>query len=132
MFAQAKDAVQPNAGRRDVTDFDYFHPSLSGQINLSAGAWAVYDVDDDGWASGSESVIGTSPLDDCGVDAWPADVNNDTFVDIIADISTVANHFGQSVPPAPARYDIAPDPPDGFIDIIGDISRIAGLFAQGC
>jgi hypothetical protein len=39
--------------------------------------------------------------------------------------------FGQSVPPAPARYDIAPDPPDGFVDIT-DVSRMTALFGQSC
>jgi hypothetical protein len=34
--------------------------------------------------------------------------------------------------PAPARYNIAPDPADGFVDVIGDIARLAGLFAQSC
>jgi len=116
----------------DVSDFDYFHPSIQGQINLAAGAWAVYDVDDDGWSSGSEAVIGTSPLDNCGVDAWPADINNDSFVDVIGDISDVANNFGLSVPPAPARHDIAPDPPNGSIGIIDDISKMAGLFGTSC
>jgi hypothetical protein len=51
---------------------------------------------------------------------------------MIGDISTVAGQFGNSVPPAPARYDIAPDPPDGFIDVIFDIRRLAALFGQGC
>ena len=37
--------------------------------------------------------------------------------------------FGKSVPPAPARYDIAPNPPDRFIDVIGDISKMSGFFS---
>ena len=49
----------------------------------------------------------------------------------ITDIVVVAGSFGQAVPPAPARYDIAPDPPDGFVDIT-DIVRLAGLFGQIC
>src|SRR4029450_4390982 len=48
------------------------------------------------------------------------------------DISQVASQFSNSVPPAPARYDIAPDPPDGFIDVTGDITTMAGLFSQSC
>jgi hypothetical protein len=35
-------------------------------------------------------------------------------------------------PPAPARYDIAPDPLDHFIDVIGDIVRLTGLFSKSC
>ena len=63
-------------------------------------------------------------------DANPADINNDTFFDI-TDMVTVAGWFGTAAPPAPARYDIAPDPPDGFVDIT-DIVRLAGLFGQIC
>ena len=51
---------------------------------------------------------------------------------MIGDISRVAGEFGKQVPPAPPRYDIAPDPPDHLIDVIGDISRLAGLFGQSC
>jgi len=53
-------------------------------------------------------------------------------VDVIGDISRVTGAFGQSIPPAPARYDIAPDPPDQLIDVISDIVRLTGLFAQSC
>jgi len=90
------------------------------------------DDDNDGFSDAIEGYVGTNLLVGCGTDAWPPDVNNDGFVDIIGDISTVTNYFAQSVPPAPARYNIAPDPPDGFIDIIGDISRMSGLFGASC
>jgi hypothetical protein len=102
------------------------------KTSYSAGC----DNDDDGWSEGAETVIGTDPLDACADNtsdaAWPPDVNNDTVVDVIADITPVANDFGLSVPPAPARHDVAPDPPDEVIDVIGDLSRVAGLFAQSC
>ena len=116
----------------DVSDFDYFHPSLQGQINLAAGAWAVYDVDDDGWASGSEGTIGTDALDNCGADAWPPDINNNGSIGVIDDLAAVAGDAFESVPPAPARHDIAPDPPNGTIGVIDDLARIAGLFGQSC
>ncbi len=90
------------------------------------------DDDNDGFSDVIEVSTGTNPLVRCGTNAWPADINNDTFVDIIGDISALTGAFAQSVPPAPARYDIAPDPPDGFIDVIGDIARLSGLFGQGC
>ncbi len=94
------------------------------------------DSDGDGWSNYLEGLIGTDPAASCpsspSHNAWPADINNDGFVDIIGDISALAGVAFQSVPPAPARFDIAPDPPDGFIDIIGDISRLTGLFGQSC
>jgi hypothetical protein len=97
----------------------------------------VYDCDGDGFNGRvEESVFSATSTDNdqkrCGVDAWPPDINNDGFVDITRDISLVANQFGKSVPPAPARYDMAPDPPDGYVDLIRDISRMAGLFATHC
>ena len=77
---------------------------------------------------------GTDPLDGCADnsadDAWPADINNDRFSDI-SDISALTGRFGEAVPPAPARYNIAPEMPDGFVDIT-DVSRMAGLFGQSC
>jgi hypothetical protein len=78
--------------------------------------------------------IGTDPLDACpddpSDDANPADINNDTFFDI-TDIVLVAGSFGQAVPPAAARHDIAPDPPDGFVDM-SDMVALADFFGQSC
>ena len=105
-----------NAGftAADVSNFDYFHPSIQGQTNLASGAWQIADIDN------------TSD------NAWPADINNDGHVDVVGDITLMAGQFGNSVPPAPVRYDIAPATPDHVIDVIGDISRLAGLFGQSC
>jgi serine protease AprX len=112
-------------------------PSQGGNyfFDLSAGGCidnGAADLDGDAFSNVVEAAVGTDLCSPCGADSWPADINNDTFVDVIGDIAFVANHFGQSVPPAPARYNLAPDPPDAFIDVIGDISRMAGLFGQSC
>src|SRR5437870_10246941 len=90
------------------------------------------DDDNDGWSDVAEGVIGTNTLHKCGPNAMPHYVINVGYYDMIGDISRVAGEFGKQVPPAPARYDIAPDPPDHLIDVIGDISRLAGLFGQSC
>jgi hypothetical protein len=125
-----------NAGltAADVSNLDYFHPSLQGQTNLASGAWRVFDMDSDGWPTDSELTIGTDPLDNCpdntSDNAWPADVNNDGFSDI-TDVSALTAVFGVAVPTAPARYDIAPDPPDGFVDIT-DVSRMTAGFGMPC
>src|SRR5437899_2607751 len=92
----------------------------------------VMERDCDGFSTTVENPVGTNPFSHCGTNAWPPDTNNDTHVDIIGDISALANWAFQTVPPAPARYDIAPDPPDRAIDVIGDIARMAGLFATSC
>jgi hypothetical protein len=52
-------------------------------------------------------------------------------VDVIGDISLIAGVFSQSVPPAPARYDVG-EPPNGTIGVIDDIVRLAALFPQSC
>ena len=90
------------------------------------------DLDDDGdeFSDAIEGYVGTDPILACGPDAWPADINNDTFSDI-TDVSSLTGNFGAAVPPAPVRHNIAPDPPDGFVDIT-DVSRMTGLFGSGC
>jgi len=97
-------------------------------------AWFVppNDPDCDGFSTRVENPVGTNPLMHCGTNAWPPDINNDGFVDIIGDISRVTVEFGRSVPPAPARYDMAPNPPDHYIDVIGDITRMTGLYSLSC
>jgi hypothetical protein len=88
------------------------------------------DPDCDGFNTTLENPAGTNPNLHCGTNAWPADINNDTFSDI-SDIAFLTGTFGSAVPPAPSRYNIAPDPPDGFVDIT-DVSRMTGLFGQRC
>jgi hypothetical protein len=88
------------------------------------------DSDCDGFNATIENHAGTNPLAHCGANAWPADLTNDTFSDIF-DISLMTGNFGVSVPPAPVRQDIAPDPPDNFVDIF-DISKIGAFFALTC
>ena len=88
------------------------------------------DSDGDGWSDVAEGIIGTNPLLRCGTNAWPPDINNDTFVDI-SDLTFITAHFGEAATTATQRYNIAPDPPDGFVDIT-DVSRMTGLFGQRC
>jgi hypothetical protein len=100
--------------------------------NLPPWPIPANDPDCDGFSTTVETSAGTSPTTHCGVNAWPADIDNSGYVDIIGDISAVGNWAFQTVPPASARYDIAPDPPDHLIDVINDISKLAGLFGQSC
>ena len=80
------------------------------------------DPDCDGFSTALETSAGTSSILHCGAGAWPADLNNDGISDI-TDVSALTANFGFAVPPAPARYNIAPDPVDGFIDVT-DISKM--------
>jgi Calcineurin-like phosphoesterase len=91
------------------------------------------DSDADGFTNGVESYAGTSPSQACGVEAWPADIDNDGFADV-TDLIYLTGKFGQPVgspPQPPTRYDIAPNHPDRFVDIT-DIARLTGLFGQAC
>jgi len=100
----------------------------------------IYDCDGDGFRGGLEqyvfSAAGTAnDQKRCGVDAWPADINNSGFVDT-GDLGMLTNDFGDAVPgAAPVRHDLAPDPPlappNAFIDT-GDIGKITGVFGQAC
>jgi hypothetical protein len=90
------------------------------------------DPDCDSFSNTVENSVGTDPNRHCGTDAWPPDINNDSYVDVIGDISRVTAEFSHSVPPAPARYDMAPDPPDHYVDVIGDITRMTGLYPLSC
>src|SRR6266542_860550 len=85
------------------------------------------DSGGDGWSDSDEARIGTNPNLRCGTNAWPADINNDRFSDMM-DLTKIANWYARQVPPASARADIAPD---RVVDIY-DISREAGLFATTC
>jgi hypothetical protein len=88
------------------------------------------DDDNDTWTDTEELVITTTPLDNCGVNAWPADINNNNASDT-ADISALTGNFGKAVlpaGPAPARHDIAPT---GFIDT-ADIARMTARFGDTC
>ena len=98
--------------------------------NLPPWPVPANDPDCDGFSNAVENRAGTNSLVHCGADAWPADINSDTFADI-TDVSALTANFGSSVPPAPARDNIAPDPPDGFVDIT-DISKETSFFGYGC
>ena len=96
------------------------------------GTWdgcETTDLDNDGYKDRVEALAGTNLLSKCGVNAWPADINNDGFSDG-TDITMLAGWFGKAVPTVPARGDIA-DPPDGFVDGT-DITSIAGHFGKPC
>ena len=92
------------------------------------------DSDGDGFRDSVELVIGTDPVAACPInsahDAWAADPNNDGVSDI-TDIALIASSFGQAVPPALARYNVAPVPPDSAVDI-SDIGALAARFGEAC
>lgn len=98
----------------------------------SAGASAQSaspDSDTDGFSDSLEPAVGTDPMRPCGIDGWPPDIDNDTFVDT-ADMAPLTSNFGNAVPPAQARYDIS-DPPSGFVDTV-DLAAMTSRFGTQC
>ncbi len=73
--------------------------------------------------------MGTNPLLAWGTDANPADFNSDTLVDGL-DMDTVAADFGQTVPPALVRKDIAPEPSGDNHNEGLDMDAEAGFFGS--
>ena len=86
--------------------------------------WCTWtDSDGDGYTDVQEIAIGKNPLVYCAV--MRADVNHSGDV-TISDLSTVASHFGQAVPPAPVADDQNADQSIA----INDLSTMASHFAQ--
>jgi Right handed beta helix region len=106
----------------DIGAFEFTHTS------------ATTDDDNDTWSDVAEATIGTDPLDPCPDNAsdaaWPPDINNDRVISF-GDIGLMTSIFGQTVAPAPARRDIAPDSPDRLITF-ADIGRITARFGRSC
>lgn len=94
--------------------------------NVPAG-----DPDCDGFTSSGEGSIGTVPTEQCTtgptVDAWPPDPVKTGSVNV-TDVLGAKPHFGQPVPPASARYDLAVS---GSINI-GDILGFKPYFGKSC
>ena len=108
------------------------------QLNIDGDSFGdacdAGDFDVDGFSDRTEYRTGTDRGARCPLNqthnAWPADIDNDTFSDI-SDLTSVTSSFGLAVPPAPARHNIAGDPPDGFVDI-SDVTRILFYFGTQC
>jgi hypothetical protein len=92
------------------------------------------DCDGDKWGDGIELYLGTDPLDACpdivgSDDAWPLDINMDTFV-TMADVFKYSGKIGKSVSADPLlrRLDLNMD---NFITM-ADIYLYAGKLGQSC
>ncbi|MEX0682626.1 MAG: S8 family serine peptidase [Dehalococcoidia bacterium] len=83
------------------------------------------DIDCDGFPTTDEATITTDPNDSCGFtpggdpssDTWPVDFVESNNINIL-DVTALKPVFGQSVPPASARYDIIPDAVVNILDVL--------------
>ncbi len=77
----------------------------------------------DGYTDAQIIALGKDPFTYCHI--MRADVNGDSVVNIL-DLSAVAQHYDQLIPPAPARLD---QNADGVINIL-DLATAAGVYQQ--
>ncbi len=100
----------------------------------------VADADSDTYQNGLECHVGTTPGQACSAtvaandedpDARPTDFNDDRSVSG-ADLSAIAADIGKTVPPAPVRKDIAPDPAGDNAISGADLSRVAAAIGTSC
>ncbi|MBI1885216.1 MAG: hypothetical protein HYS09_02705 [Chloroflexi bacterium] len=101
------------------------------------------DCDGDGYNDAIELRVRTNPVPPGGFcsadstadneepDARPTDLNDDRAVSG-ADLSAIAAEVGTSVPPAPVRKDIAPDPAGDNAISGADLSRVAAVIGTAC
>jgi hypothetical protein len=93
------------------------------------------DSDADGFSDAVEVYVDTDPADACPAgsdDAWPLDINMDTFV-TMADVFKYAGRLGSTGDPAPSpnwlkRLDLNMD---NFITM-ADVFKYSGKLGQGC
>ena len=96
------------------------------------------DDDNDEFADSFEAYLGTDLLDACSDnssdDAWPLDINMDTFVTVAGDIAQFTGRIGATGGPPPSgnwlqRLDLNAD---NFITVAGDIAEFTGNIGQSC
>ena len=96
------------------------------------------DDDNDEFDDDVETYLGTVTLDNCpdsppgpGGDAWPLDINVDTYVTTVGDVLSYANNVGKDVATYPElqRLDLNAD---GFITTVGDVLEYSGMIGASC
>ncbi|MCH7809877.1 MAG: thrombospondin type 3 repeat-containing protein [Chloroflexi bacterium] len=76
---------------------------------LSSWPVPAGDPDCDGTTSAHETVIGTDPLDPCGLSAWPPDFDDNGVINTTDVFQVLPPTFGTGVPPTSVRNDLFPD-----------------------
>jgi hypothetical protein len=125
-----KQEVEPPA-----VDPDLFNSFMCFTMDVtSVDCTSGVDTDGDTFNDDIECYLPTDQADPCpdvigADDAWPLDVNMDTFVTVVGDVLAYSGLIGQTVPPAPKRLDLNMD---GFITVVGDVLAFSGKVGSSC
>jgi hypothetical protein len=86
------------------------------------------DDDGDGFSDVIEVYLGTEPLDNCpnwppgpGGDAWPLDINMDTYLTVVGDVLNYAGKIGLPVSGDPSVLQRLDLNMDDYITVVGDV-----------
>ncbi|UCH87329.1 MAG: hypothetical protein JSU97_02770, partial [Dehalococcoidia bacterium] len=109
------------------------------EVESGADCTPGVDTDLDGFNNDVECYLPTDPADDCtndpGVhDAWPLDVNIDTFVTVVGDVLPYSGRIGAWGGPPPdagwmQRLDLNMD---NYITVVGDVLPFSGNIGASC
>lgn len=110
--------VNPDQLNTDGANTGNNHPGADALGDACDG-----DIDGDGYSNEDELAVTGDPLVYC--DIMRADVDGDRSVSIL-DLTSVAQYFTQSIPPAPERHN---QDADSLISIL-DLTRMAQVFIQ--
>lgn len=114
------------------------NPTQANHDSDSEGDACDADDDNDGFADDKELHIGTDPLDACpdgpSDDAWPLDIDMDTFISVTGDVLNFRGRIGETGGPPPSaswwvRVDLNMD---NFITVAGDVLIYRGMLGQTC
>jgi len=98
--------LQPGTELVHLIDHQVIDPTLPVMIDVSQPSQVRVEV----WSAGGQMMAFSNRI---LIQNLQCDANNDGQVNIV-DVQSIAGAFGQSVPPAPTRYDLRPD---GIIDL---------------
>ena len=132
----------PLVGNEDQTNTDVaLEAGGASVVGDSLGDQCDDDDDNDGFDDDVEAYLGTVGQDNCaggfpgpGGDAWPLDINMDTFVTVVGDVLDYSGRIGAWGGPPPDanwmhRLDLNMD---NYITVVGDVLRFAGNIGASC
>jgi hypothetical protein len=113
----------PHTPNEDQLNTDAANTALNRPGADALGDVCDPDISGDGYGNIAKAALGKNLLIYCPI--MRADIDGDGAVSIL-DLATVAQKFGQAIPPAPERY--AQDA-DSSLSIL-DLARMASVFGQ--